>query len=319
MRSDRHRKPGRLLPALILLTLVAGLVGWVVVGALRAEPGAAEAQAPAVEIHRVQRAGFLPRATTGKPLVVLAIGSDARPDEEVDRRLADSLHLITVNPKLDGATILGFPRDSYVEIPGVGTRKINDSMFYGGPELVVETIEQLTGITVDYYLLTSFEGIKEMVDQLGGIEVEVPYAMNDSYSGAVFDAGLQTLDGKQTLAFSRNRHDTPNGDFSRSENQGLVLLSALRKLASEFEGDPTALFRWIAVGMRNIQTDLTVEEILDLALTAVQLDPETVTNLVAPGGIGTAGDASVVILTEEAGAIFTDMMDDGLVAPPPAG
>jgi LCP family protein required for cell wall assembly len=309
-----RRRHGRLGPALILSVLVAGLLGWVVIGALRAEPPAAEAQdAPAVEIHRVQRAGFLPRATAGDPLVILALGSDARPDEEVNRRLADSIHLISVNPALDGATILGFPRDSYVEIPGVGTAKINDSMFYGGPELVVETIQQITGITVDYYLLTSFEGIKEMVDQLGGLEVEVPYAMNDPYSGAVLDAGLQTLDGKQTLAFSRNRHDTPNGDFSRSENQGLVLLSALRQLTSEFEADPTALFRWIAVGMRNIQTDLTVEEILDLGLTAVQLDPETVTNLVAPGSIGMAGDASVVFLGSEADAIYADMKDDGLV------
>lgn len=297
--------------------LFAALCGWVGVSALIGEAPSASAQegtpSPVV-IERLQRAAYWPaEGEDNRPLTVLAIGSDARPGDDVESHLADSLHLITINPEEGAATILGFPRDSYVEIPGVGTRKINEALFSGGAERVAETIEGLTGIPIDYYFLTGFEGFKRMVGAVGGIEVHVPYAMNDSASGAVFDEGPQVLDGSQALAFSRNRKNTPNGDFSRSENQGIFIQSALISLHRAYMEDPTAIFQWMVTGVTNTQSNLSLGELLGLATTMMQIDPAKVTNLVVPGSTGSAGDASVVFISDAAQDIYADIRDDGVI------
>ena len=296
------------------MAVSAGLIGWVAAAAVIGEPRRANAQAtPPVEINRVQDAAFLPGENDRQIITVLAIGSDARPGDDVASHLADSLHLITVNPKKQAATILGFPRDSYVEIPGVGTRKINETLFSGGPEKVAETIEGLTGIPIDYYLLTGFEGFKRMVSGIGGLEVHIPYAMNDSSSGAVFGEGPAELDGAQALAFTRNRKDTPNGDFSRSENQGLILQAAQAKLRHEAIPTQARLFQWIIVGVQNLETDMSIGELFSLGLVASSLDPLKVTNLVVPGSTGSAGDASVVFISDAAQDIYADIRDDGII------
>jgi LCP family protein required for cell wall assembly len=298
-----------------LLIVPVALAGSAAAATLLGEGPRARAQTAAVEIGRVQEASYLPPTQGRDPLVVLALGSDARPGVcmPVERCLADSIHLITVNRDQGGATILGFPRDSYVDIPGFGQGRINEALHDGGPELVVRTVEQLTGISVDYYLLTSFEGLPRMVKQIGGLEVDVPYPMSDESSGAVFDQGPQVLQGREVLAFSRNRKDTPNGDFSRSENQGLVLLGALKQLHEQFRANPAVLFTWIVAGAQNMQTNLSFGELFDLALTALTVDPGQVENLVVPGGIGTAGTASIVVLSESAKEIYRDLEDDGLL------
>ena len=306
-------------PVALGLALLIGLGTWIGVGAIAADPYRARAQTPAVEISRAQDARFVPSVRGNRPIFILAIGSDARPDEQVDRRLADSIHVIGVNPRQGAASIVGFPRDSYVPIPGFGEAKINESLYNGGPELVVETVEGVTGIQIDYWVLTSFRGMTSMVNGIGGLRVDVPYPMDDFYSGADFEAGEQVLDGRQALAFARNRHDTPDGDFSRSQNHGLLLMAALGQLRAEFRRDPSVLFQWIAVGLQNVQTDLGFDEVFVLLLTAVTVGPEQVTNVVLPGGIGMAGEASVVILTDGAQAIFDDLADDGLLESAPAG
>jgi LCP family protein required for cell wall assembly len=298
-----------------------GLAGWLVTGAALANPPNLAAQSsppPAAFVGHSQDASFPAPFIAKRPFFILAIGSDARPDvcEPVERCLADSIHLIGVNPREGGASILGFPRDSYVNIPGVGTRKINDSLFYGGPELVVQTVEELVGVDIDYYLLTSFEGLRNMVNDIGGINVEIPYTMNDPSSGAVFDAGPATLDGQQALAFARNRKDTPNGDFSRSENQGRLLLAALQQLRKDFRKDSLSLFTWLIAGMTSIQTDLPWSDMFELALASVTIEPNRVVNRVTPGGISTAGGASIVALGSDAEAVFADIADDGLLEPP---
>jgi LCP family protein required for cell wall assembly len=303
---------------LAVVVLFGVLGAWLAVGALLAGPPPARAQTPSpVQIGHAGEASYLPGFDGNRPIFILAIGSDARPGvcEPVERCLADSLHLIGINPRKGAASILGFPRDSYVPIPGVGTRKINDSLFYGGPELVAQTVEDLVGVNIDYYLLTSFLGLRQMVNAVDGIEVEIPYPMSDAASGASFAAGPATLDGKQALAFARNRKDTPNGDFSRSENQGRLLVAALEQLRKEVRRDPLALLRWVVAGMTHIQMDLSAGEVFRLALSALTIEPNQVVNRVVPGGLGFAGEASVVLLGGEADAIFADIRDDGLLEP----
>jgi polyisoprenyl-teichoic acid--peptidoglycan teichoic acid transferase len=304
-----------------VIAMFTALGVWVAAGAMLADPPSAGAQAtPTPPLGHPVDSSFLPSFADvrGKrAFFVLAIGSDARPGvcEPVERCLADSIHLIGINPRRGGASILGFPRDSYVPIPGVGTQKINNALFAGGPELVVQTIEELVGVDVDTYFLTSFAGLKKMVNSVDGIEVEIPYAMSDASSGAVFDAGAQVLDGKQALAFSRNRKSTPNGDFSRSENQGLVMLGALQQFRKDVRRDPFSLFTWIVSGMEHIQTDLSAVDLFQLSMATLSVNPKKVVNRVTPGGIGLAGGASIVTLGGEADAVFADIADDGLLEP----
>ncbi len=305
-------------------TLFLALGAWIAGGALLADPPSAGAQSPTpMQLGHAGDATFLPGfgdVAGRRTLFVLAIGSDARPTvcEPVERCLADSIHLIGINPRQKSASILGIPRDSYVPIPGVGTQKINNALFAGGPELVVQTVEELVGVEIDYYFLTAFRDFKLMVNSIGGIEVEIPYPMSDPSSGAVFDEGSQELDGAQALAFSRNRKDTPNGDFSRSENQGRVLLAALEEFRKDMRQDPFSIFTWIVAGIDHIQMNLSAVDLFPLALAALTINPNKVVNRVMPGGIGSAGGASIVTLGSEADAVFADIADDGLLEPPAA-
>jgi LCP family protein required for cell wall assembly len=298
----------RLLAALALL----GLVAWVGANAFLGSPRRAGAQTPTVEIMRAQKAGYLPRPGDDRLIVVLAIGSDARRGERVDRLRADSIHLIAVNPGRGAGTILGFPRDSFVNIPGQGTSRINAAMVLGGPPLLARTVESITGIGIDYWVVTSFKGFSRMVDGINGLTVRVRYPMHDSASGSNFNPGRRRLKGGRALAFARDRHSPRNGDFGRSENQGRLMLAALKKFTSAFAGNPTTMLRWIRVGLQNVKTDLSLGELIDLGLLAAQVDPGKVRNVVSPGSVGMAGSASVVHLSASAQRIYRDIRDDGI-------
>jgi polyisoprenyl-teichoic acid--peptidoglycan teichoic acid transferase len=266
--------------------------------------------------YRVER-HLVPETIPGIPtkgsLFVLALGSDARKGQAVTRTRADSIHIIGVDLRERKASILGIPRDSYVPIPGHGSNKINAALFFGGPDMMVRTVEGLTGIRMDGYLLTGFGDFKHAVDRIGGITVRVPYPMNDPASGAHFRRGETHLNGTRALAFSRNRKDTPAGDFSRSLNQGTVMLAALRELKDDVARDPLALFRWIQAAAEHVWTDLSLDEMLGFLYAALSVDPSRVRNRVVSGSGGTVGGASVIHLGSGARAMFRDLRRDGLL------
>jgi LCP family protein required for cell wall assembly len=320
MRGPRHRKRTHSAPlksrwalrlgAIVLLLVVVAAAA--VLG-IREMPNPAQASEPAVEIQSAHGASFVPALEGKRPLFILALGSDARPGENISRMRADSIHLIGVNPRQRRATILGFPRDSWVSIPGYGVAKINTAMTLGGPPLMVRTIENLTGIRIDFWLLTSFNGLIRMVDGIGGLKLHIPRAMRDEASGSNFSAGRHHLTGEEALAFARDRHSVPGGDFGRSLNHGRLFLAALTKLRSGFDRNPGKLFRWITVGWRNVRTDLGLETLVDLGLTATQVRPSRVNNLLVPAAVGTVGPQSVVFLSPRAPSVYADMRADGVV------
>ena len=296
----------------------AALVAWVAGAALGVESGrgpvhARAEPAPEMVIGRAHEARNLPPVSGDRPIFILALGSDARPGQPIDNERSDSIHIIGINPEEHRASILGFPRDSWVNIPGHGTNKINSAMAYGGPDLAVHTLESLTGIHIDYYLLTSFGGLARMVSSIGGITVHVPFPMHDSYSGADFSQGVHILSGREALAFSRDRHDVPGGDLGRSANQGRLLLAALAKFHKVFSKDPSSMLRWVGIGLRNVSTDLSVGELARLAFTAAEIPVSNVKNVVVPGSTGSSGGASVVYISGSASSIYTDMRRDGVI------
>lgn len=255
--------------------------------------------------------------TTGEPVpdglvFILVAGSDARPREDMFRTRADSIHLLAVNPATGEGTVLGLPRDSWVEIPGHGRDKINNALALGGPNLLAGTVRRLTGLPVDYYVITGFTGLTRMVDDLGGVDVMVERRMNDRVSGARFERGWHRMNGAEALAFSRNRNDVANGDFSRSENQGLLLLAGLAKMRSEV-ADDAGVARWIGVLLNYVRLDIPRDRLPNLGALARRLDPARLRNVVAPGRIGSAGPQSVVYLTKEAARLFEDLRADAVI------
>jgi LCP family protein required for cell wall assembly len=250
----------------------------------------------------------------GDPVrMVMAIGSDARPGENQQRLRADSLHLLSTVPGAAGGAIVGFPRDSWVATPYGTEDKFAHVMAGKGPEMVLETARNLTGLPIEGYFVTGFKGFQGMVDDFGGVEVDIPFGMSDEASQAYFREGLQKLNGATALAFSRNRH-IGGGDLTRSRHQGLVIKAGLT--ASQSVG-VLSVPRLLTILLDNVWTDLDAGDLLTLAAAAYEMDPDLVVNLVVPASLGRVGSKSVVFLGDGAEAVFRDLDDDGLITPEP--
>lgn len=256
--------------------------------------------------------------TTKQPRLrtLLIIGSDARPKQDFARQRGDSIHLLVWNSAANHGSLLGIPRDTMAPVPGRGRTKINSALATGGPSAMTQSVSALTGIPVSDYVVTGFEGFERMVDQLGGINVQIP-RMNDRASGAQFAGGWYAANGKAALAFSRARKTIAGGDFQRSKNHGVVLLAALAKLRAE-TSNPAEVARWIAVFMKHGRTNLSPAEFLSMALVARQIDPDRLANIVIPSRAGMAGKASVVLLDAGAGPLLSRLRSTGWAGPLPA-
>lgn len=258
-------------------------------------------------------ATFAPGIPATEPLFLLAIGSDARPRQAVTRTRADSLHVIGVDPRSGSVSILGIPRDTWTAIPGHGTGKINASLTFGGPEVVVETVERLTGIPIDAYALTGFEGFVDAIGGIHGIDIRIPYPISDRYAHARFRRGPTHLGGKEALAFARARHTFKDGDFERSLNQGRLLIAAAATLSREVRGSTGPFVRWALETSAAVKTDLAIEDLFELLVAVPTFDPNDVANEVAPGHVSMIGKQSVVLLDARARAMFRDLARDGVL------
>ncbi len=225
---------------------------------------------------------------------MLTLGSDARERQPVARSRADSIHLVGVNARTGRGVVVGFPRDSYVDIPGRGRDKINASMVYGGPQLTARTVQRFARVRIDYVLLTDFGGFAAMVHHLGGIRVDPPQAMG-GVGGHSFRPREQWMNGGEALAFSRIRYGLPGGDFDRSLNQGRVLKAGLERARAL--GDRPGRFEQMVVwAIARMQTNLSPAEMYRLGRLVLTIRPNRVRNCVIRGGTGSAGGASVVFM-----------------------
>ena len=283
----------------ILLVVLVTAAGWWMSAPFR---GSARSQTAAVGIHKVQGATWRPE--TGQTLFVAVLGSDIRngPPGGGGGR-CDAIHVLAINPQAKAGTILDIARDTWVG------SKINDRCL-GGPDGMVNALKSLTGIPIQYYVTTEFSHFMKLIDELGGLDINVPYAMHDPVgSGANFGAGPRHMLGGDVLAFSRNRHDTPKGDFSRSFNQGEVMLAGHRKFRAE-TADPGRILDYLRAAQRNVRFSIPMGDAIKLALLARDIDPANIRNIQVPGRTGSVGAASVVFL--EPGDTFQRVKDDGI-------
>jgi LCP family protein required for cell wall assembly len=156
----------------------------------------------------------------------LVVGSDARAGLSGER--TDTVMLLHTGsgPNL----LMSIPRDSQVDVPGHGTNKINAAFALGGPKLLVQTVEQSTGIRVDHYVEIGFTGLVDLVDAVGGIEICPKTAMQDELARLDIPKGCQEVDGETALAYARSRHTSELGDVDRARQQREVVSAIGREV-----------------------------------------------------------------------------------------
>jgi len=299
----------RLLFSLVaVLVAVSGIAGVVALDARR-DHDSAEITITAVPPFGPAVASYDPGAWGGT-IFGLAIGSDERPG--LDGARGDALHVIGLNPSQGRATILNIPRDTWVDIPGRGQARVNEAYDLGGAELQAETLRRLTGAPISFVVTTTFVGLERMVDALGGLDVDVPYFMDDQNSGAAFHPGVQRMNGRQVLAFSRNRQ-IPDGDLVRTGHQGQVIVHALASLKGKGTSGTDTL-RYLDVLYRNVRTvGMAPVDLFRIGRAALAIDPGNVRNFTIPATVGFKGRASVVFAAPAARAVFADFADDGVL------
>lgn len=192
-------------------------------------------------------------------LLIGVDGSDAR--QLGDRSRSDALVVATFNPEEKSVKLLSIPRDSYVYIPKVGYKdKITHAHAFGGTHAAIESVEEMLDIPIDYYVKMNFNAFIEVVDALGGVEVDVPYdrlEKDENDKNAIqLKKGLQVLDGRHTLALARTRK--MDNDIERGKRQQMILQAIIKEMASLKSiakyGDVIE-----AVG-DNMKTDMTFKE-----------------------------------------------------------
>ncbi len=241
----------------------------------------------------------------GAPRFVAVVGSDARPGQTMENYHADSIHFVALDGEGGGA-VVGLPRDSFVPVPGFGSKKITASLALGGPDVMMQAFTDLTGLPLEGYVLTGFEGFEELAGTvLGGVEVDVPFSINDKWAHVALSAGKQLLDGAEALGFARARK-TVGGDLVRSGHQGLILLGAAEMVkAMGYSAIPGLL----EASEEHLLTSLTPEQLLTFSAMAISSDIVDMPNVVAQGRVGTAQGASVVFLYDSVSELWADLAD----------
>jgi LCP family protein required for cell wall assembly len=238
--------------------------------------------------------------TPNGPFFILLVGNDDRPG--VGGARGDALHLVGVNPAKHRASMIDIPRDTCWQGDKINVGNTR------GPRGQAQAVGGLTGVNIAYVVDVNFAGFLGLVDGIGGIDVNVPTQMHDAYSGAYFSPGVHHMNGTQALSFSRDRHDFPQSDIIRTNNQGRLILDALRQVKKKMQNAPSE-FKMLALLGRHAQLDgLGIKDLYRLGRVAFTLDPNVVENVTLPvtngGCLGLAGSAS---------GLFADLRDDGIL------
>ena len=252
---------------------------------------------------------------TGKGLNFLFIGSDAGPDRSGAR--ADVIMLAHIPEDRHNVTLIHFPRDLYVDIPGRGKDKINASFAYGGAPLLVETLQNLTGAHVDHVAKIGFDGFKNMTDAVGGVDVYV--AESSSQDKYKFVAGTTMhMNGDMALEFVRSRYQLSEGDISRGQRQQEFLKSLMLKvLSGDTLTNPVKLANLVDAATKNLTVDqnLDIGATQQLALSLRNIRTYDVRFITAPfsGFATTSGGAAIdVVDVAKMTAMGKAIAEDGL-------
>lgn len=245
----------------------------------------------------------------GGPILVLVLGSDARPGQSQLRFRADSIHIVAFDTDNGRGTILGFPRDSYVEGPNRGFDKFAHHMASAGPDVMLEVATNLTGLDLDGYAVTGFVGFQGLVGELGGLLIDLPRSVDTGNGWDNFKSGLQRLSPLRALQLARARKGVPGGDFGRSANQGLIMLATL-EMVQPLGID--AMPGFAQVFFDHAWSDVPTDRLAQFAAFAFLVDTGELQNVVLPGTVQTISGSSVVVLDDIVEDVFVDLADGWL-------
>jgi LCP family protein required for cell wall assembly len=250
-----------------------------------------------------------------EPLTFLLAGSDSRENldsiegfGEAAGQRSDVLMLVKLYPADGRAQVLSLPRDLWVEIPGYGEDKINAAYATGGAPLMLETVKGYSGVEINHYVEVDFVGFQAIVDQLGGVVIDFPYPARDIKSKLSVEAGRQTLNGEQALAFARSRsyQELRDGrwvsvdadDFGRTGRQQMLILAILDQVSRPSSlTDASAI---VGSFSRHVTMDAALADssLIELAFRMRGIRPGNIETATLPGLIGQVGTASVVLADE---------------------
>jgi LCP family protein required for cell wall assembly len=279
--------------------LVAGLLAaaWLALGSPNPARGAVWFQVTKVGEARDNGA-------PDQPFFFLALGNDSRDPNGVG--LGDAIHVIGVNPAMGAATIIDIPRDTQ----GPNGGKINAYSSTSGLRAMADAVSKVVGVPIPYAITTNFANFIAMIDETGGIDINIPSAMHDADSGSDFNPGPIHLTGDQALRFSRDRHSFATGDITRTNNQGLLIISALATLEAKHPSAAETIGLIASLG-RHVRLDgVSIPELFRMARLAFTIVPGNIKNVTIP--VANAGGTNLAP-TGEAASLFADFADDGVL------
>jgi LCP family protein required for cell wall assembly len=331
--SPGRRRRWGLWIALALVGVLLLIVAWGVIGYLSFSSGVEKANG---RLPQRAKASLADRdgSLLSDPTTILVIGTDGgRAPGRGDANRSDSLLLLRTDPGKHRMAYLSIPRDLRVEIPGYGTAKVNAANQIGGPALTIRTVRGLTGLPIDHVVVVDFDGFRELIDALGGIDVNVPKKILSNpfdcpykparcreWEGWRFAKGMQHMDGRRALVYSRirtNQLDPSDTDISRGNRQQAVADAVGDKIASvgtflrlPFIGDSLAA---------PLATDLSAGELARLGWVRFRADAKGSLRCRLGGEPTTIGGESTLLGSEDNVAVISMFLGRSAPLAPPKG
>ncbi|GAA0811282.1 LCP family protein [Spirilliplanes yamanashiensis] len=326
-----HRRPTKkkvfLIVGLVLVVLLGGvtLAGGLYLKSVEGDIERVDAFEDVPEAARPQK-----EAAAKGALNFLVLGSDSRDPENGAGSRTDTIILVHLDKNRSSAQLVSIPRDTWVHVPrskqgrGGTDAKINAAFAWGGVPLMVQTVEEFTKVRIDHVAMVDFAGFKEIVDALGGVEIDVEEGFTSTHSlnpdgKRTFAKGRQTMDGAAALDYARERYALKDGDFGRIRHQQQVIKAIIDKAASGgFLGSPAKMNSFLRSTADAVSLDETLN-IFTMAPDLRHLRGEDLTFHTSPTkGTGRVGDQSVVLPDTAKAKEFFDAIRRDAVSELPA-
>ena len=270
---------------------------------------------------------------SSEPMNILVMGSDTRSPHGMGLNggaRSDTTMLVHLPADRQSALVVSIPRDSIVQIPECKTSDgstypahegmFNSAFSLGGPGCTIKTVESLTHVYIDHFMVIDFRGFQAMVDALGGIQVCLPYAVNDPLSHLNLPAGVSTVHGDQALAYVRARHFGTGSDISRITRQQAFLSSVVDKVRSAGTLlNPIKLYKFLDAATKSLSTDPSLAHLSalrDLASQVRSIPPSKITFMTTPWMVDPTDPNRVLWDTAKTDPMWKAIKDD--VPYPPA-
>lgn len=241
-------------------------------------------------------------------VTMLVLGTDSRisagdPSQwEQGAQRTDVMMLVHLPADGESGYVMSLPRDSWVDIPGRGEAKLNAAFSYGGPTLLIQTVEQLTGIPIDHFAVTDFESFQRITDVLGGVTMNLTQELKDGSGKVLLPEGAQLLDGEQALLYVRERYNLPRGDIDRVQRQQAWIRALVRRTQDGgVLNDPTSWYPLLDATTESVAVDegLSRQRMVDLLMRVRSIGDANLRFFTVPlEGLGTSSDGQSIVLLD---------------------